>query len=111
LVHQSIILGDTLEYLLFACLHQVTPYDHFLQYEVCLVKVENQIELAHVPEVLVKYFDKVMDHIEYNQFIVIFLNARGEIQTSIALKHDLIVSPLKKMREATTSPNYHAAYL
>jgi hypothetical protein len=75
------------------------------------VKVENQIELAHVPEVLVKYFDKVMDNIENNQFIVIFLNTRGEIQTGVALEHDLIVSPLKKMREATTSPNYHAAYL
>lgn len=85
--------------------------DHFLQYEVCLVKVENQIELTHVPEVLVKYFDKMMDHIEDNQFIVIFLNACGEVQAGVALEHDLIVSPLKKMREATTSPNYHAAYL
>jgi hypothetical protein len=111
LVHQSIILGDTLEHLLFACLHQVTSNYHFFQYEVCLVKVENQIELAHVPEVLVKYFDKVMDNIENNQFIVIFLNTRGEIQTGVALEYDLIVSPLKKMREATTSPNYHAAYL
>jgi hypothetical protein len=75
------------------------------------VKVEDQIELAHVPEVLVKYFDKVMYHIEYYQFIVIFLNARGEVQAGIALEDDLIVSPLKKMRQATTSPNYHAAYL
>ena len=89
----------------------MTSNYHFLQYEVCLVKVENQIELAHVPEVLVKYFDEMMDNIEYNQFIVIFLNARGEIQAGIALENNLIVSPLKKMREATTSPNYHAAYL
>jgi hypothetical protein len=63
LVHKGIILGDLLEHLLFAGFHKVPSNDHFFQYEGGLVKVENQIELAHVAKVLVKYFDKMMYHI------------------------------------------------
>ena len=64
LVHDTIVLLDHLKYLLLARLHDVAPNDQFFKNEVSLVEIENEVQLAHVAKVAVKYFDEVVDHIK-----------------------------------------------
>jgi hypothetical protein len=89
----------------------MTADDHLLQDKVCLVKVENQIQLTHIPEILIKYLDKVMNDIEDNQFIVFLLYASSEVQTGVALEYDLVVAPFQKVGQPATPPDDHATYL
>ena len=49
--------------MLLAALNNVTSHDHFLKDEICLVKVENQIQLTNISKVLVQHLNEVMDDV------------------------------------------------
>ena len=57
----------------------MTSHDHFFQDEVCLVEVEDEIELAYIAKVPVEHLDEVVDNIEDYQLIVFFLDASHEV--------------------------------
>ena len=71
--------------MLLAALNDVAAHDHFLENEVRLVEVENQIQLAHVSEVFVENLDEVMDDVQHNQLVVFLLDAGYEIQRRIPI--------------------------
>ena len=71
--------------MLLAALDNVAAHDHFLENEVRLVEVENQIQLAHVSEVFVENLDEVMDDVQHNQLVVFLLDAGYKIQRRIPI--------------------------
>ena len=58
------------------------------------MKVEDQVQLAHVPEVAVEDLDELMDDVEYNQLIVFLLNSHCKVETCIS-KFKLLLLPPK----------------
>ena len=74
------------------------------------MEVENEVELAHILEVSVEHLDEMMDDIEDNKLVVVFLDARCEIQTRVASEHYLVFAPLQEMCQARASPYDHGAH-
>ncbi len=55
-----------------------------------LVEVEDEVQLAHVAEVVVEDLHKQVDCFQAGQLIVGGINAHGEEQARIAPVHDLV---------------------
>ena len=83
LIHKGIILLHHFKHLLLAGLHHVPPDDQLLQDEVGLMKVEDEVELAHVSEVAVQYLHELVDDIQHYQLVVLLFHPCREIQTRI----------------------------
>ncbi len=47
----------------FASLDDFSPDDHLIEYVVHFVEVEHEIQLAHIPEVLVQHLHEQMDEL------------------------------------------------
>lgn len=62
-----------------------------------LVKVEDQIQLAHIAKVLVQYFYEHLHQLEHDQLIVVFIHNRDEVQTGITLVNDLVLLVVQKI--------------
>ena len=74
------------------------------------MEVEDQVELAHILEVSVEHLDEMMDHVEDNKLVVVFLDACGEVQTGVASEHDLVFAPFQEMCQAGASSDDHGAH-
>ena len=48
----------------------LSAHYHFVYYKVCLFDVEHNVELAHVFEVLIQCFDKVMDEFQETKLVL-----------------------------------------
>ena len=82
-VHKGVIVPDHLQCLLLRALHDVPSHDHLFQNEVGLVEVEDEVQLAHIAKVAVEDLDEVVDDVEHNEFVVLLLDARYEVQRGI----------------------------
>ena len=49
----------------------------------CLMKIEDEIELTNVSEVPVKAFDKMVDLLQCQELIVVVVNTRNEEKTCV----------------------------
>lgn len=47
------------------------------------MEVKDEVELANIAKVAVKYLDEVMDDVQHDQLVVFLLNARNEVQRCI----------------------------
>jgi hypothetical protein len=54
-----------------------------------LVKVEHQIQLAHVPEERIQHLDEEVYRLQVRQFVVVCIDARAEEQPCVSPIHDL----------------------
>ena len=61
------------------------PDDQLLQYEVGLMKVEDEVKLAHVAKVAVQDLHELVDDIQHYQLVVILFHACREIETRISV--------------------------
>lgn len=59
-----------------------------------LVKVEDEIQLTHIVEVLIQHFDEVMYSFKVAQVVVIYVDADAEVEPRIAPVNDLEVAKL-----------------
>ena len=62
------------------------------------MKVENQVELAHITKVAVEYFYEVVYDIEHNQLIVWSINATGKVKRRVPFENYFIFAPLQEVR-------------
>lgn len=69
-VFQAVLLADTSEHVLLAALLHLTRQQKLVEDEVCLLEVEDDVELADVAVVLVHLLDVAMDNLEGDQLIV-----------------------------------------
>ena len=61
------------------------------QASLCLVEVEDEVQLAHVAEVPVQHLHEVMNHLQSDQLVVPAVNAADKIQARVPLVHHLLV--------------------
>ena len=55
------------------------------------MEIEDQIQLAHIPEIFVQDLNERMDQLQDDQLVIIFIHNRDEIQARIALIYYLII--------------------
>ena len=63
-----------------------------------LVKIEDQIQFADIPEKTIEDLDEEVDGLEICQLIVVGIDASAEEETSISAVHDLCVAKFDKVR-------------
>ena len=68
----------------------------FMQY---LVKVEDNVKLAHVSKVLVKGLHKSVNDLQRNELIVVVVNRNDKVQTGIAVIITMITLKENKERQ------------
>ena len=54
------------------------------------MKVEDQIQLADIAEVLIQYFDEHLHEFQNDQLVVVFVHDGDEVETGIPLVDDLV---------------------
>jgi hypothetical protein len=54
------------------------------------MKVENEVQLAHIAEVMIKNLNKQMNGLQVSQLIVCDIYAQAEVKSSIAPVDDLV---------------------
>ena len=71
--------------------------EHLIQYSVHLVKVEDEVQLAHVPEEGVQHLDEEVDGLEVRELVVVGVDARAEEETGVAAVDDLVGAELDEV--------------
>lgn len=69
-VFQTILLAYTSQHIFLAAFLHLASQQEFVQYKVCLLKVEDDVQLAYISIVLVHLFDVSVDDFEGNQLII-----------------------------------------
>ena len=54
------------------------------------MEIKNQVQLAHVPKVLIQHLHKSLDQLQDDKFIIIFINDSDKVQGSISLVDDFV---------------------
>lgn len=83
-IFQTILLADTPQHILLATLLHLPREQQLVEDKVRLLEVENDIQLAHVPVVLVHLLDVAVDDFERDQLVVRRRAACDEEQRGIA---------------------------
>jgi len=83
------LLSYTSQYVLLAALLHLTSQQKLVEDEVCLLEVEDDVELAHVAVVLVHLLDVAVDDFERNQLIIGGVASGDEEERSVAAVDDL----------------------
>jgi hypothetical protein len=65
---------------------------HLIQDSIHLIKVEHQVQLAHVPEERIKDLDEEVDGLEVRQLVVVCVDAGAEEEASVAAVDDFGVA-------------------
>ncbi len=55
------------------------------------MEVEDEVQLADVPEVLVEYFNKHLHEFEDDEFVVVLVDDGDEVETGVALVDYLVL--------------------
>lgn len=71
--------------------------EHLVQYGVHLVKVEDEVQLAHVAEEGVQHLDEEVDGFEVRQLVVVGVDARAEEEAGVAAVDDLVGAELDEV--------------
>ena len=62
-----------------------------------LVEIKNQVQLAHVPEILIQHLHKSLDQLQDNQLVFVFVHDRDKVEASISFIDDLVVFVVDKI--------------
>lgn len=71
--------------------------ENLVQDSIHLVEVEDQVQLAHVPEEGVEHLDKEVDRLEVGELVVVGVDARAEEEPRVPPVHDLVVAELDEV--------------
>ena len=69
-IFQAVLLTYTPQDILLAAFLHLSRQQEFIQYEICLLKIEDNVQLANVSVVFVHLFHVSMDDFEGDQLIV-----------------------------------------
>eukprot|EP00307_Rebecca_sp_RCC1486_P009812 CAMPEP_0119409604 /NCGR_PEP_ID=MMETSP1335-20130426/2856_1 /TAXON_ID=259385 /ORGANISM="Chrysoculter rhomboideus, Strain RCC1486" /LENGTH=202 /DNA_ID=CAMNT_0007434005 /DNA_START=307 /DNA_END=913 /DNA_ORIENTATION=+ len=83
----------------FGRLLYLTREEELIEDHVHFVKVEHQVELAHVAKELVKHLDKEVDRLEESELVVARIDAQGEEEASIPSVDELVLTELHEVGE------------
>lgn len=55
------------------------------------MEVENKVQFAHIPEVLVQYFHEALHEFEDDEFVFVLIDDGDEVETGVSLVDDLVL--------------------
>lgn len=82
---------------LLARLLNLSRQKHLVENRVDLVKVEDQVELAHVAKEGVQHLNEEVDRLEVGELVVVCVDARAKEEAGVAAVDDLVVAELDKV--------------
>lgn len=94
---QSVVVVRVLEgpvYCRLRRLHRFPADHHLVQDLVHLVEVEDQVELAHAPEVLVQHLHEQVYELKHRKFVVFLVHAEREEEPRVASVYQLVIAVL-----------------
>jgi len=77
-IFETVLLTDDSKHIFLATFLHLASQDKLIEYKVCLLEVEDDIEFADIAVVFVHLFDVSMDNLEGDQLIVCGSTARDE---------------------------------
>ena len=77
-------------------LHDLAGEEHLVEDAVDLVKVEDQVQFAHVLEVRVQDLDEQVDRLQVGQLVVVRVDAHAKVQARVPPVDDLVVAELER---------------
>ncbi len=90
-VLQTVLLTDTPQHVLLTALLHLARQQQLIQYEVGLLEVEDNVQLAHVAVVLVHLLDVAVDNLQRDELVVRGGAAGDEEEGGVASVYDLTV--------------------
>lgn len=81
---EAVLLADTSQNILLAAFLHFTSQKEFVQDEVCLLKIEDDVQLAHIAIIFVHLFHVSVNDLQGNQLVIGRSAAGDEEQRSIA---------------------------
>ena len=75
------------------------------------MEVEDQVQFAHIPEILVKDLHKALHQFEDDEFIFIFVNDGDEVETSVAFVDNFVVFEIEEVTHLGLSCNDQLIHL
>ena len=75
---QFIQVLQSCQHNLFACFFNLTSQEHLVENCIDLVKVKDQVQLAHVAKESVQDFNKEVDRLEIGQLVVVCVDSCAE---------------------------------
>jgi len=93
---QQVLSGNCLQDVLFARFLDVATQQQFIQHEISLFKIENNIEFADGAKVFIEQLDVAMDDFQREEFVIGVFNGAAKIQRRISFVDDLEILPLQK---------------
>jgi hypothetical protein len=97
-IFKTVLLTDTPQHILLTALLQFARQQELIEYEVCLLEVEDDVQLANIAIVFVHLLDIAVNDLERDQFIVGGVTTGDEEQRCIATVNDLGVCDRRKKR-------------
>jgi len=82
---------------LLARLLDLAGEEHLVEDRVHLVEVEDEVQLAHVPEEGVEHLDEEVDRLEVRELVVVGVDARAEEEPRVPPVDDLVVAELDEV--------------
>ena len=61
------------------------------------MEVEDQIQFAHIPKILIKHFHKCLDEFQDNELVFVFVDDGDKVETGISFVDDFVVLVLDKV--------------
>ncbi len=93
---EKVLSGYRLEHVLLGSLLNLTADQELVQHEVGLLKVEDDIKLAHTAEILVQKLDVSVDDFQRQELVVATFDCATKVETSVSFVHDLEILPLEE---------------
>mmetsp|Transcript_13785 Transcript_13785/g.41621 ORF Transcript_13785/g.41621 Transcript_13785/m.41621 type:complete len:225 (+) Transcript_13785:280-954(+) len=106
-LHQLVLHLDHARDGLLAGLLQLPRQHHFVQHEVRLVEIKDEVKLANIPEVSIEHLHEVVDDLQCDELIVPAINAAHEVQTCVPLVYHLLVLPVKEVAQLQSAAQHH----
>ena len=82
---------------LFTRLLNLPRQENLVQDRAHLVKVEDQIQLADVPEESIQHLDEEVDGLEVSELVVVCVDARAEEEPRVPPVYNLVVPELDEV--------------
>jgi len=96
-VFQAILLANAPQHIFLAALLHLTGQEEFVQDEICLLEVEDNVQLAHIAIVLVHLLNVSVNNLESDQFVVGGSTAGDKEEGGIATIDNLGVWGIKRV--------------
>jgi hypothetical protein len=88
-IFEPILLAYATQHILLAALLHLACQQKLIQYKVCFLEIEDDVEFAHIAVVFVHLLDEAMHDLESDKFIVCGVTAGNEEEGRVSTIYNL----------------------